>query len=106
MVLRLKNHFAETCPCADCRAWRARRGVCRSHRVDGCLECSKHLSRPIIEILWKARYYLRGVTTRFLLSTDHVKKFAAVCPCELCSRWRARFVELNERGGGRSTCFS
>lgn len=57
------------------------------------MECNGWLKRSTIEILWHARYYLRVAADIFLKERSHVKKFAATCPCEMCTAWRGRLMD-------------
>lgn len=96
MSIRTVNHFAETCPCKICTAWRERRGKCKAHGTPGCLECSGVLARTRIEVAWVARYYMRPVVEFLARSKSRVMKFALVCPCDACARWRGRMLDITE----------
>ena len=70
-----------------------RRLTCKPHGIENCLECRGVLKYSVLAILWWARYQLRGANDAFIALQSRVKKFAAICTCEMCGAWRNRFME-------------
>lgn len=99
-VGRRVARFALDCPCEACERWRAR--VSPKNAQESILrglaglpgEDERKMSD--VEILWTARFVLRGAHQRFLESSNPTKRFAAVCPCPRCQAWRNRLLEEGE----------
>lgn len=68
--------------------------TCKKHGIENCFECRGVLKYSTLELLWWARYELRGAHNTFLDLRAGVKKFAAICSCERCISWRIRFIEM------------
>ncbi len=85
--------FAGSCECRRCSSWQSRQLTCKAHGIENCLECRGVLKYSVLAILWWARYQLRGAHDAFIALRSRVKKFAAVCTCEMCGAWRNRFME-------------